>query len=155
MSWFYTCFCGAEQGEGGGTCSRQAGGRQHGGLCKVRAAWGQGPGSTGCRHQGPGSLGCRVLAAQGAGLCVPASPPSALLAGGICRRGSQVIPHNAAGKGDFWSRMSIRKRRVGGTCHAGHEGVVAMVGGRHAWCRSGDHVTPLFSTCLWRGYLAS
>lgn len=51
MSWFYTCFCGAEQGEGGGTCSSQAGGRQCGRALQGRS-W---------------QLGVRVLADQGAG----------------------------------------------------------------------------------------
>lgn len=31
MSWFYTCFCGAEQGEGGGVCGSRARGRRAGG----------------------------------------------------------------------------------------------------------------------------
>lgn len=153
MSWFYTCFCGAEQGEGGGTCSSQAGGRQCGGLRKVWATWGQGPGSTGCRVsgswqlrvQGPGGSGCRALCP---------SKPSIGTAG---RRDLQARltgdPAQHCRERGFLDPFSIGKRRVGGTCHAGHEGVVAMVGGRRAWCRSGGHVTPLFSTCLWRGYL--
>lgn len=110
-------------------------------------------------------LGVRVLAAQGAGHCVPASPPEALLAGGSCRPGSQGLPAQPCRERGFWSRMSAGKRRVGGTCHAGHEGVMALmmmmmkmvvvvtVGGRHTWCRAAGHVTPLFS--LWRGYLGS
>lgn len=110
-------------------------------------------GAQGARYQGPDSSGCRVLAAWGArALC-----PSKLSIGTAGRRDLQARltgdPAQHCRERGFLDPFIIGKRRVGGTCHAGHEGVVAMVGGRHAWCRSGGHITPLFSTCLWRGYL--
>lgn len=153
MSWFYTCFCGAEQGEGGGTCSSGAGGRQGAEALQGRS-WQLGVGLVEHRVQVSRAwqFGVRGPAARGQQPC-PASPPSALLAGGITG-----VPAHPCRERAFWSRVSSVKRRVGGTCHAGGEGVIVvmmvmmMMGGSRAWCRAGGHLTPPFNTCLWREY---